>query len=41
MSKVLVIIDAQVDFINGILGTKEAQEAMPYLIELIKNRRRK
>lgn len=36
MSKVLVVIDAQVDFINGVLGTKEAQEAMPYLVELIK-----
>ena len=36
MSKVLVVIDAQVDFIDGVLGTKEAQEAMPYLVEAIK-----
>ena len=41
MSKVLVVIDAQVDFINGVLGTKEAQEAMPYLVELIKEMKNK
>lgn len=41
MSKVFIVIDAQVDFIDGILGTKEAQEAMPYLIEAIKEAKEK
>lgn len=29
--KVLVVIDAQNDFITGVLGSQEAQEAIPYI----------
>lgn len=36
MSKVLIIIDMQNDFINGSLGTKEAQEIVPNVINEIK-----
>lgn len=36
MKKVLIIIDMQVDFVNGSLGTKEAQEMLPTLVEKIK-----
>ena len=37
MSKVLVIIDAQNDFITGDLGSKEAVAAVPNIVEKIKN----
>ena len=32
---ILVIVDAQNDFINGSLANKEAQEAVPKIVELI------
>lgn len=35
--KVMVIVDCQKDFIDGSLGTPEAQAMMPRLIEKIKN----
>lgn len=31
MSKVLIVVDAQNDFISGVLGSKEAQAAIPYI----------
>lgn len=34
--KVLVIVDAQNDFITGSLGSKEAQDAIPKMVEKIK-----
>lgn len=35
--KVMIIVDCQKDFIDGSLGTPEAQAMMPHLIEKIKN----
>lgn len=35
--KVMIIVDCQKDFIDGSLGTPEAQAMMPRLIEKIKN----
>lgn len=35
--KVLIVIDAQNDFIDGPLGTPEAQSAVPKIVEKIKN----
>lgn len=35
MKRVLVIVDVQNDFVDGALGTKEAQEIIPYVIEEI------
>ena len=37
MSKVLVIVDMQNDFIDGSLGTPEAQAMLPRLVEKIEN----
>ena len=37
MSKILVIVDMQNDFIDGSLGTPEAQAMLPRLVEKIKN----
>lgn len=37
MKKLLVIVDVQNDFVDGALGTKEAQEMIPRLVEKIKN----
>lgn len=37
MRKLLVIVDMQNDFITGALGTKEAREILPNVIELAKN----
>lgn len=37
MYKVLVIVDAQNDFITGVLGSKEADAAVPNIINLIKD----
>ena len=37
MVKVLCVIDVQKDFIDGSLGTKEAQAALPNIVEKIKN----
>ena len=39
MSKYLIIIDCQKDFINGPLGTPEAQAMIPRLVEKIKNQK--
>lgn len=36
---ILIIIDMQNDFIDGSLGTKEAQEICPKVLELIENRK--
>lgn len=35
--KILVVVDVQKDFIDGILGTKEAQQAIPKIIAKIKD----
>lgn len=37
MSKILVVIDMQNDFISGSLGTPEAQAMLPRLVDKIKN----
>ena len=37
MSKMLIVIDMQNDFVDGALGTKEAQEIVPGVVEKIKN----
>ena len=37
MSSMLIVIDMQNDFVDGALGTKEAQEIAPRVIEKIKN----
>ena len=37
MSKLLVVVDMQKDFIDGALGTSEAQEIVPNVIDEIKN----
>ncbi len=36
-NKLLVVVDMQNDFIDGSLGTKEAQEIVPKVVEKIKN----
>ncbi len=35
MNKVLVVVDAQEDFVRGVLGTKEAQEALPVVQQVV------
>ncbi len=37
MSKLLVVVDMQKDFIDGALGTREAQKIVPFVIDEIKN----
>ena len=37
MKRYLIIIDAQNDFIDGALGTKEAQQAVPEILHQIQN----
>ena len=37
MQEVLVVIDMQNDFIDGALGSKEAVEIVPYVIDKVKN----
>lgn len=37
MSKMLIVIDMQNDFVDGALGTREAQAIVPKVIEKIKN----
>lgn len=37
MSKCIVVIDVQNDFVDGALGTKEAEEMIPRLVEKLKN----
>lgn len=39
MSKVLVVVDMQNDFISGSLGTEEAQAVVPAVVEKIRNRK--
>ena len=34
--KVLVVVDMQNDFIDGALGTKEAEEIVPGVVEMIR-----
>lgn len=36
MNRLLVVIDMQKDFVNGTLGSKEAQAIVPYVIDKIK-----
>lgn len=37
MKNLLVVVDMQNDFIDGALGTKEAQEIVPAVIQRIRN----
>ena len=37
MKKILVVVDMQNDFINGALGTKEAEAIVPYVKSLIES----
>ena len=37
MSKILIVVDMQNDFIDGALGTKEAEMIVPYVKELLQN----
>ena len=37
MKNILVIVDAQNDFINGALGSREAENCIPYICDKIKN----
>lgn len=37
MQKIIVVVDMQNDFINGSLGTPEAQAILPKVAEMIKN----
>ena len=37
MEKILIIVDMQKDFVDGALGTKEAQGIVPAVVEKIKN----
>lgn len=37
MSKMLIVVDMQNDFVDGSLGTKEAQEIAPKVVDKIKN----
>jgi len=37
MSKLLVVVDMQKDFIDGALGTSEAQKIVPFVVDEIKN----
>lgn len=36
MRKILLLIDCQNDFIDGVLGTEEAQKALPGIVEKVK-----
>lgn len=36
MNKVIVVVDMQNDFVDGALGTQEAQEMLPRLVEKLK-----
>lgn len=37
MKKLLIVVDMQNDFINGALGTKEAEKIVPNVLEKVKN----
>ena len=41
MSKILIVVDMQKDFIDGALGTKEAVAIVPYVKELVESFRGK
>ena len=36
MSRLLVVVDMQKDFVDGALGSKEAQAIVPHVIDKIK-----
>ena len=36
MRRLLVVVDMQKDFVDGVLGTKEAREIVEPLVELVK-----
>ena len=37
MQKALIVVDMQKDFIDGALGTREAQAILPRVLEIVKN----
>ncbi|MBQ2798392.1 MAG: amidase, partial [Ruminiclostridium sp.] len=37
MKKFLIVVDMQKDFVDGALGTKEAEKIVPFVTEKIKN----
>ena len=37
MQDILIVVDMQNDFIDGALGTPEAQSIVPYVLSLVKN----
>ena len=37
MQNLLIVVDMQNDFIDGALGTKEAQQIVPNVIQKVKN----
>ena len=37
MSDILIVVDLQYDFIDGVFGTKEAQEVAPKIMEFVKS----
>ena len=37
MKKILVVVDMQNDFVNGALGTKEAEGIVDYVVSKIKD----
>ena len=37
MAKALIVVDMQNDFVTGALGTQEAQEMLPYLVEKLED----
>ena len=37
MSKILIVVDMQNDFIDGALGSREAVAIVPYVKDIIKN----
>lgn len=37
MKKLLIVVDMQNDFINGALGTKEAEEILPRVVEAVRS----
>ena len=37
MKKILVVVDMQTDFVDGALGTPEAQAIVPAVVEKIKS----
>ena len=39
MRKAIVVVDMQNDFIDGALGTREAQEMLPRMVEKLTNAR--